>query len=118
MNVNGISNSAAQLPILKQSQKRSAETSVEQQLTNTSSTEAKGNAAQVLLKEKEHPAALAKSEKEYFEQLFPNSTEKAKGYARTSITPRAWRHEWSQSCKQNVERSEHVIWRDVEPNHA
>lgn len=78
MNVNPISNSAAQIPALKQAQKSSAGASFEEQLQRTSPANVKPHAAP--LNAQEQPAMLTNTEKEYFEQLFPNSAEEIRSY--------------------------------------
>ena len=80
MNVNEIRQSPVPLTILKQTQKRTTGTSFDRQLQNTSTTDVKSNEVATPQQAKEHPAMLTNSEKEYFEQLFPNAAEEVRTY--------------------------------------
>lgn len=78
MNVNEIRNSAAQLPNLKR--KPAEESPFADQLKSVLPATSKAEQMQSTLRAGERPAALTDSEKEYFEQLFPNSVEEISSY--------------------------------------
>jgi hypothetical protein len=73
MNVNPIQNAGGQVPAARQPRKRSTETSFQEEVKkqSLSSTPAA---------KKERPAALTNSEKQYFEQLFPNAADEIRTY--------------------------------------
>jgi hypothetical protein len=72
MNVNSIGNAGEQVLVARQSHKRAAETSFQDELKKQplSSTPA----------ENEGEPALTTSEKQYFEQLFPNAVDEVRMY--------------------------------------
>lgn len=73
MNVNEIRNFITQVPIIKKSEKPLGESPFGEQLKNASETQSAQSG-------KERTAVLSNSEKQYFEQLFPNSAEEIRSY--------------------------------------
>ena len=80
MTINEIRNPIAQFPVLKKTQSSCDETKFEEQLKNTSSTASKSSDVSSAQKAKERPAALTNSEKEYFQQLYPNASDEIQTY--------------------------------------
>ena len=73
MNVNTIGNASGQIPTGRQAPKRAAKTSFQEEMQ-------KQPLPSATTENKAQPAALTNSEKEYFEQLFPNAVDEIRTY--------------------------------------
>jgi hypothetical protein len=73
MNIHEIRNPAAQVPLLKKSTTPPDDSAFEHQLQRASAKSDVGRGT-------ERPTALTEAEKEYFQQLFPNSAEDISTY--------------------------------------